>query len=794
MKHPSAPAPSDAPASGPPTRGCVRAIVRLFAALVALALVAGAAGWVWFDRQVLSALPANLSELALRTPSTACQIFDARGDLLDQFYVERRFHVPIAELPPYVPAAFVAAEDRRFWEHPGVDGLGILRAMGVNLRAGRVSQGGSTITQQLVKNLVVGNERTYRRKLSEAVLAYRLEKELGKTAILELYLNYLALGSGNYGVEAAARDYFGISARDLDIGQAAMIAGLVPAPSRYSPWVDPELAARRRELVLRSMVRDGVVDAETAIYFLDEPVTVPRVSSRPQRAAAYATQVRREVRRLFGEARPHELGLRVHTPIEPRIQDVAQAAVNDALVAHAGRQGPRAIHRNIPAEGRAGFLGRGGGLVREPSTGTLSRPAPGACFDVLVGEARALDALQAGPHSFALVQGERSRSVQPLGAEPTVRLPLARAVQPGDVLAVCLGEDDRVTLDPAPWAEGAVVAIENATGRVLAMVGGRTVALEGFVRATQARLQPRSSFKPYVYATSLLHGRTQLDTVLDAPLALPGGGGKTWRPRNYGGGFAGPVPMRAAFARSLNTVAVRLLLEQGATEVARVARSMGVASPIRRDPTIALGSSEVTVLDQAVGYATIARLGRTAEPIWIDRMEYADGRPLVESGGTVSLGGTPIRLPGGPGTQALSPGIAYQLADMMREVVRAGTARPAWDPALERAGKTGTTSGFEDAWFVGFTPRWTVAVWIGTDGDRSLGDKETGGKLALPVWLAVVRGLGEHAGERMPVPAEAMFVVHDGAWVALDRATAPEKWAARPGPIDRPVKPFGRGQ
>lgn len=767
--------------------------LTLVCALVVTAVLGAA--WVWFDRNVLSTLPDDLTSLADARPTTACEIYDANGDRLDQFYVERRFHVPLAELPSFVPSAFVSAEDRRFWEHPGVDLYGIARAVVVNLKAGRNAQGGSTITQQIVKNLVVGNERSYTRKMAEAVLAYRLEKELGKEAILELYINYIALGSGNYGVEAAARDYFGVSARDLNLGQAALIAGLVPAPSRYSPWVNPQLAERRRELVLRSMVRDGLVDAASAMFFLDEPVFVPRIASRAHPAAAYATQVRREVRTLFGGEVPTDLGLQIHTPLDRRIQDVAQQAVEDALVAHAQRQGPRAIDRRLAPDDVAGFLARAGGLSRDPDTGAVALPVPEQCFDAVVGADRSLLTLTAGPHTLSLLAAQRSQLVTPLGTEDVKKVPLNRAVQPGDVLAVCATEDGAVALDPAPWAEAAVVAVENSTGRIKAIVGGRSVALEGFVRATQARLQPGSTFKPYVYGTALLHGATQLDTVLDAPLSLPAGGGKTWRPKNYGGGYAGAMPMRSALARSLNTVAVRLIISHGPTEVSRVARAMGVRTPIRRDPTIALGSSEVTVLDQAMGYATIARLGRKAEPVWIDRVLGGDGSLLGVAGEEVRLGDRALgTLPGGPGEEALPPGVAYELADMMREVVRAGTARSASVPGLDRAGKTGTTNSFEDAWFVGFTPRWTVAVWVGTDGDRSLGDKETGGKSALPIWKAVVTALGETQGERLPVPPETLFVAYEGRWVALDRATVPDRYAGATAPPDAPLRPFSRAK
>jgi len=264
--------------------------------------------------------------------------------------------------------------------------------------------------------------------------------------------------------------------------------------------------------------------------------------------------------------------------------------------------------------------------------------------------------------------------------------------------------------------------------------------------------------------------------VLDGPISLPAGGGKLWSPKNYDGKYAGMLPMRHALARSLNTVAVRLLLERGSADVVRVARAMGVRSPLRADPTLALGSSEVTPLDLALGYATIARLGVPTDPVWIVRVEDVRGREIGRAGSDVSVGGQTIaRLPGGPSRRALPTAIAYELADMMREVVRAGTARKAYKRGFDRAGKTGTTNGFVDAWFVGFTPRHTVAVWIGTDGTASLGDKETGGRAALPAWIDIAEALPTAEGERFPVPPDVVLVPADGTWVGFRRGRLPAR-------------------
>ncbi len=765
-------------------------IARIVAVVLLVLLLAAAVGWVWLARAVLPTLPTDLSELREWRPLTSCQVYADDGTKVDEFYIERRVWVPITEMEPTTYMAFVSAEDRRFLEHPGVDWMGIARAAWINLRAGTVSQGGSTITQQLVKNLVVGRKRSLERKLREAILAVRLDRQLNKLEILELYVNYVFLGSGNYGVEAAARDYFGVSARDLDPGQAALLAGLVPAPSRYSPRNHPDLARARRAIVLRRMVEDHLLSAEQAVAFDDDPVLVPReVPHGADPNASYLTRVRRVVRELFGAEMPFRAGLQVFTPLDVRVQAEALTAVQEAVRALEERQGRRGpIQRLRPEEWQA-FLDRGEGLDQDPSTGRLRPPEAGECFPALVGGSGRPDEILASTWRFGLDPSEcgiRVRTGLATG-EPVPR-PLCDALSPGDVVRVCRSDGTGVRLDPRPWGEGAAVVLENATGRVVALIGGYAPTLEGYVRATQARRQPGSSFKPYVYATALLAGMGQMDVVVDAPLALPGANGRIWRPRNYNNEFFGRVPLRTALARSLNTVAVRLVLEQGPEAVARTARAMGVATPLRTDPTIALGSSEVTPLDQALGYATIARLGTPVDAVFVDHLSDALGEALADAGEIVHLGpDVTARLPGTPRTRVLPEGVAYELLDMMREVVRAGTARKALREGYDRGGKTGTTNGFVDAWFVGFTPRYTVAVWIGTDGTLTLGDKETGGRAALPAWIRIVNALDQPAGERFPVPDDVVLVPHGATWVGFRRGRVPRELLPVPDVGDAPL-------
>ncbi len=774
--------------------------------------VAGAYGYSWFNREILSTLPPELGRDAEFRIPCSVQVFAADGARVDQFYLERRVWVPIAELPPHVWQAFVASEDRRFFEHEGVDPLGIARALVVNLRGGETRQGGSTITQQLVKNLLVGKERSYRRKMREAVLAYRLEDELDKMQLLELYVNYAALGSGNYGVEAAAQDYFGLSARELDPGQAAMLAGLVPAPSRYSPRSNPEMAANRRETVLRLMVAQGFLDAVTASDYLTDAVLVPRQSSGDRGAnTAYLTETRREVRRIFGEDIPFLEGLQVHTPLMPDVQTEVEAAVREGLQALEERQGARGPTRNIPAEAREGFLRRGDRLRLDPQTGAFRPPAAGECFPALAVDAAG--AVSAGPFHFRLAPEDLAARVRAGSGLPP--RPLSAVLLPGDVLEVCIPEDEPSARaaptdagNPAapptvhrrarPWAESAAVVIENQTGNVVAIAGGYEVGLEGFIRATQAKRQAGSAFKPFVYAAALASGYRQTDIVVDAPFSIAGTNGLPWRPKNYDGKYHGPIPLRNAIALSLNTVAVRLGNEVGIDAVTALARGLGVRTPLRRDLTVALGSSEVTPMDLAVGYASIARLGVHIDPVYLTRVLDRNGRELARPGGRVAVPGVGERqMPGGPGTRVMDAGTAYVMVDMMRNVFDAGTAKKGRRPGMDFGGKTGTTSNFVDAWFVGFSPRYTVAVWVGTDGTTSIGDKETGGKTALPVWSRIMAALPNVPDERFGVPDDVVLLPSQagpgvGRWLGYVRGTAPPSMLPVPTLEEgEPLPPFG---
>lgn len=751
-------------------------------------LLPGAAHRV--EHELLPHLDTQLAHLDDWHPPTVVDVRDRHGEPYDRFALVRRIWVPLDELAPATWQAVVASEDRRFFEHVGVDFLGILRAFVVNLRAGAIREGGSTLTQQLVKNLVVGKERSYVRKLEEALLAWRLEQRMPKARILELYVNYIYLGSGNYGVEAAAQDYFGVSARELDAGQAAMLAGLIPAPSAWSPRRDAEQAARRRALVLDAMADLSLVDPIVAEEAKRAPVDPPRREPPAGEVVgdAYRTAVRREVRRLLGDETPFAAGLTIHTPYDPAIQALAEQAVREAAADVEARQGhPGARDRLVRGAEIRDFLDQGLGLGWGP--GGFLEPVEGDCFPaVYLGDRR----VAAGPFRYFLDWRSWHRRIRTDDPEVPPRL-LQSSARWGEVFDVCLTAPGYVGLPDVRWVEGAAAVVDHRTGGVVALVGGRDMPLEGFSRATQALRQPGSSFKPYVYAAAFEAGLTQIDKVMDAPIALPSGRGRVWSPRNAGGRYFGELPVRTAFALSLNTVAVRLALTAGLDRVIAVAEGAGLQGRLTRNAALALGASEVTVLEQAVGISAFARGGRSAEPVLVERLVDLDGDVVGEAGGEVRLEGPRRRLPGGPGARVVAPATAWQVLDLMRGVVTDGTGRGAWRAGHDRGGKTGTTSGSVDAWFVGFTETHTIAVWIGRDGTGTLGHGESGGRAALPAWAAIARALEDGAvgSEPLRPPDDVVLVPWADRWVGVAADDVPEERLPRAPVVDGvPLRAF----
>ena len=686
---------------------------RLVRWVVVAGLLAGGLGGLILYRELSSDLP-PVDQLLRYQPPTATRVFADDGTLIGEFYVERRYLVPLSRVPMHVRLAFLGAEDADFYRHRGVDPMSIVRAFVNNLRSGSKLQGGSTITQQVVKNLLLTNERSWQRKAREAILALKLETKLSKDDILYLYLNQIYFGGNAYGIAAAAKTYFDVEVEDLTVAQAALLAGLPQAPSRYDPLRQPKQALTRQHYVLDRMVSEGFLNREQYDAAEAEQLHfAPRKPGVYLAAPWYVEHVRRLLEDRYGPAAA-QLGLRVHTAVDVRLQDAAEKAL---------AQGLRDLDR------RQGFRGPVTHLEGKEVPAYLKRQAEGRAADETHRNAVVL---AVRPDHLEVRTAWETGSVASEGIVWNGKRLAPTTFHPGDVVAVTLvdrapdGSTTRFALDQDPQVEGALVSIDPYTGQVKAMVGGYSFNRSHFNRAVQAHRQPGSSFKPLIYATAMENGFTPASIVLDAPITFTFGG-QTWSPQNFKGKYYGPQPLRWALTRSLNTVTVRLVDKMGIDTVRRSLGRFGFEHQMPRNLSIALGSAEVTPLELVRAYGVFATLGKLFDPIFITAVTDADGNQI-------DFGGTRPHF-----ERVMDPGVAFVVTSMMQSVVEKGTGQKAKELGRPVAGKTGTTNDTHDAWFVGFTPDLIAGVWVGFDAERSLGSHETGGVAACPIWTAYMK-------------------------------------------------------
>ncbi len=744
-----------------PLRWLRRAVAVSAALLLGAAVLAGAAGFLAYQRFAAD-LP-DVDGLRHYQPRVMSRLYSGDSRLMAELATERRIFVPVAAIPDIVKQAFVSAEDQHFWVHRGVDPLAIMRAALTNL--GQMGQGkrpigASTLTQQVAKNILIGNELTLARKVREALLAIRIEQNLSKERILELYLNEIYLGLSAYGVAAAGQAYFNKSLDELTLPEAAFLAALPKAPNNYNPFRFPEAARARRDWVIDRMAEDHAIGAEQAAAAKAQPI-VPSPYRRLETVAGsdwFSEEVRRQLVDRFGADATTQGGLDVHTSLDPALQAVAETSLREGLMAYdrakGGWRGPVTHLETGPAL-RRDWASQLAQVARPP--GMLDGWTLAVVLELTDAEAR-LGWLSANPKDPQAPPQPRVSSLlladlawaRPIkdgkpGAPPRR---MADVAQPGDVLMVepaaaagAAGKDtrsDRLVLRQIPLVEGAFVCLEPATGRVLAMVGGWSFEMSQFNRATQAQRQPGSSFKPFVYLAAMQHNIPPNARFLDAPFIVDLGAAGRWRPNNYGMDFIGPVPLRIALEKSLNLVTVRVAKEVGMDAVAENAIGFHVVEQMPHVLPAALGAVDTTVMRMAGGYSGLAAGGREVVPTLIDSVQDRDGvvvwRPPGLSCERCDDTATPPSIVD-QRKQVADPASVFQIVTMMQGVVARGTGAKA-GAGLNRpiAGKTGTTQDFNDAWFVGFTPDLAAAVWIGFDTPTGLGDKETGGAIAAPVW------------------------------------------------------------
>jgi penicillin-binding protein 1A len=674
-------------------------------------------------------------------PPTVTFIMTEDGLPMAELYNEHRLVVPLDYIPRTVVEAFVAAEDSSFFQHQGVDLVGIGRAVIANYRAGHTVQGASTITQQMIRTFLLSNEKTFDRKFKEMILAWRAERLLSKDDILHLYLNRIYLGRGAYGVESAARLYFGKSIKDVNLAEAALLAGLVKAPGKLRAYEGTEASRDRQRYVLTRMYANGFITLDEGVAALSVPLRF--LERRPNHYREvdpmFSEVVRQQVTQEFGPEAVQNGGLRIWTTLRLDVQEMAEKAVRNGLnnLARRQRMSPVLARLDAPQAALQARRSRQSLAQRpllpgqEPAglvTGFSSDPANPGTFIAIGNERGFLPASES-----AWIAGKRKPS-DFFGENDLV---MVRAVSKDPTTGTWLLETA-----PPPEIQGALVLIENATGKVLAMVGGRDFGIEGvgnsdFNRAVLAQRQPGSSFKPFVYTAALDNGWTEASVVYDVPVSYPDGTGKVWSPKNYGGTHSGALTLYDALKSSVNVVAVKLCDALGPRTVVDYARRMGITTDLQPVLSLALGASEVTLLDLTKAYTTFPNLGSWVWPTFISRVEDRFGRPILE--------------PQPYFTEAISPQTAYIMIDMLRGVASRGTAARvgAALKGVPVAGKTGTTNSQADAMFVGFTPEYTCGVWVGRETRVTLGGGEQGGRTAAPIFIEFMQGFleGKESGK-----------------------------------------------
>jgi penicillin-binding protein 1A len=748
--HPASPPPRpSSPQPGSIGRWLVKlllwCITLLAAGLASLLMVVGVAMVMAYPN-----LP-DISDLADYKPKLPLRVFTAEGQLMGEFGEERRNLTPIAEIPQVMKDAILSIEDNRFYEHGGVDYIGILRAGLANL--GRLkSQGASTITMQVARNVYLSSEKTYTRKIYEILLTYKLEHLLSKDQILEIYMNQIFLGNRAYGFASAAETYFAKPLKDITIAEAAMLAGLPKAPSAFNPIANPKRARSRQLYIIERMEENGYITSAQALQAKKEPLRLRSAADKRHLHAEFVAEtVRQMVFAQYGEE-TYTRGLNVYTTIQAPEQMAAYQALRKGLMDYERRQVYRGPEKTIA-------LASNGREMEEAIDDALEEhPDNGDLMSAVV--------LEATPQKVVVMrQNSEQITITGAGLSPVQsglsdKATPARKIRRGSVVRIVQLANKSWEITQLPEVEGALVALTPQTGAIRALVGGFDFAKNKFNHVTQAWRQPGSSFKPFIYSAALEQGFSPNTQVNDSPLFFDGGvtGGQPWEPKNYDGKFDGPMSLRTGLAKSKNMVSIRVLQSVGPRKAQEWVTRFGFDED-KHPPylTMALGAGSVTVMQMATGYAVFANGGHLVPPHLITRITDYKDRVLVES---------PPPKMADEAQRVIPERNAFVMTSLMQEVTRSGTAARA-QATLKRSdiyGKTGTTNDAMDAWFAGYHPQLAAVVWIGYDTPRKLGDRETGGGLSLPVWIqfmeTALRGVGP-----AEVSAPAGLTMTAGDWM-----------------------------
>jgi penicillin-binding protein 1A len=697
----------------------------LFGLLVLLSAAVGAAAGLIL---VYSTDLPQVEELERYRPSSVTELYDDQGRVIGNFALQRRVIATYDDYPPVLRDALTSIEDKDFYKHSGINLWRIAGAAYRDIESGGKVQGASTLTMQLARNLFLSPDRSFYRKMQESLLAIQIERRFTKPQIFTLYANQIFLGHGAYGFEAASEYYFSKPAKQLKLEEAALLAGLPKAPQYYSPITHPERSIKRRNLVLNAMLEDGKITAAQATDAKSLPIVLDVQKDQNALAPHYVEEIRRYLDVKYGAGQVLEGGLRVYTSLDMDLQKAANHAVLDGLAAYERRHGWRGKLPNVVAEGQK--------LDKYQDPDWDEEVEVNGYTHALV--------MQVSPTDAAIRFGQHTAILSPADVAWT-KLKLPGIFRVGDivyvkVLSLDASGKSRVSLEEDSGTEGALVAIDNATGEIKAMVGGRDFNLSKFNRATQALRQVGSSFKPYVYTAAIDQGASPDDTIVDAPVTFQTASGP-YLPHNYDDKFEGTITLRRALAQSRNIPALKLADRIGIKTVIDYAHRFGVTANIPVYLPVALGSAEITPLEQTSAFSVFPNDGVRVAPRYIIKVTDYEGRILEEDYSDIK--------------DVVSSRTARIMTSMLREVVLHGTAIAAAKMPYPLAGKTGTTNDFTDAWFIGFSPSLTCGVWVGYDEKKSLGDKETGSRAALPIWMQFMTSalVGKDPGEFQPAPA-----------------------------------------
>ncbi len=671
----------------------------------------------------------KISTLTDYNPPVVTTLYSDNNQKIAEFYKEYRIVIPMEKIPPIVKYAFISAEDSRFYSHKGVDLLGILRALMKNIEAGSIVQGGSTITQQVTKSFLLTPEKSYKRKITEAILAYKIDKSFSKDEILYLYLNQIYFGNGAYGIEAASEKYFGKQASELNLAESALLAGLPQAPTRYSPTSHWEKSKQRQIYVLNRMLEEGYITKAQHNEAVNAKIEIKQKHSLFNEVAPYFSgYVRQYIEQKYGSEILFNRGLNIFTTVNYDMQLAARESLRKGLQELDKRHGYRGPAKHLEPHEIISVLDETNKRLKEnPLTEGLTvngivTSINGKSIIVRIGDVYGI--IQAEDMQWAIRQYADS-------ANYSLEAILKKHFKPGDLMLVKIKNqinDKRykelwaVSLEQEPDNESAVLCLETKTGKIKAMVGGYDFSKSQFNRAVQSKRQPGSAFKPIIYAAALDKGYTPASMIIDSPITYENSETNlVWKPQNYDDKFYGRTFLRDALALSRNIVTIKILRAIGVEYAIQYARNLGINSELSRNLSLALGSSGVSLIELVNAYSVFANQGCLIQPVFIEKIIDRDGNILEEA--------KPLKK------QVIEKSTAYIMTSLLKSVVAYGTGRRILELNRPAVGKTGTTDDTCDAWFIGYTPEYITGVWVGSDELKSLGKSETGAVAASPIWL-----------------------------------------------------------